>query len=578
VKRLFSLRRRTVGWAIFVVIAAFVFTWLLAVSLNSDNLLNISIVLGVTVLAFAVSAVLFLILRWLSCWRNFRRVLLVLTGLILLIVLFYMEEDVRGWLCWLKFKHAEEAKGEKFDFASVIPPSVPDDQNFALTPVIASSYEGRIDKNGKTLTPFKTNVVDRVSMSREDGAFSASITITNYGIWQKGQFTDLKEWQSYYRALAAKTNEFPVAPHAQSAAADVLLALSKYDSNIEDIRKASALPYSRFPVDYGTERPSDMLLAYLSPLKQCSQVLELRAVAELEDNQTEKALADVKLMFRLIDSIRNDPILITHLVRYAMTSIAIQPIWEGLVMHKWSDAQIAELNLELRGLNFLSDYKMCMYGERNGEFREIESLRRHRDYKEIDNIFKIEKVFLWDDDSPPIDPLPIYLMPGGWYYQNEVAVAQYYKRWLFPVIDVDRQIALPEIVSDADRFHEFRKPKPWNVFATTLVPSVGASARKLAFGQNSVNMARVACALERYHLSRREFPESLAPLAPEYIDKIPHDIIGGGPLHYHRTNDGKYLLWSVGWNETDDGGQIGFRESGGLDITKGDWVWPNPIN
>jgi len=156
-----------------VVIAAFVFTWLLAVSLNSDNLLNISIVLGVTVLAFAVSAVLFLILRWLSCWRNFRRVLLVLTGLILLIVLFYMEEDVRGWLCWLKFKHAEEAKGEKFDFASVIPPSVPDDQNFALTPVIASSYEGRIDKNGKTLTPFKTNVVDRVSMSREDGAFSA---------------------------------------------------------------------------------------------------------------------------------------------------------------------------------------------------------------------------------------------------------------------------------------------------------------------------------------------------------------------------------------------------------------------
>jgi len=33
---------------------------------------------------------------------------------------------------------------------------------------------------------------------------------------------------------------------------------------------------------------------------------------------------------------------------------------------------------------------------------------------------------------------------------------------------------------------------------------------------------------------------------------------------------GKLLLYTVGWNETDDGGQ-----DGGDDFTKGDWVWEN---
>jgi len=60
------------------------------------------------------------------------RILIVLAGLAILVSFFYAEEDWRGWHAWQKFKREWEAKGEKFDFASVIPPSVPDDQNFAL--------------------------------------------------------------------------------------------------------------------------------------------------------------------------------------------------------------------------------------------------------------------------------------------------------------------------------------------------------------------------------------------------------------------------------------------------------------
>ena len=83
-----------------------------------------------------------------------------------------------------------------------------------------------------------------------------------------------------------------------------------------------------------------------------------------------------------------------------------------------------------------------------------------------------------------------------------------------------------------------------------------------------------------------EYPETLGTLMPQFIETIPQDIIGGQPLHYRRTDDppsqnsgaagGKFLLYSIGWNETDDDGQIGLKETGYADNTKGDWVWPNP--
>jgi hypothetical protein len=48
-------------------------------------------------------------------------------------------------------------------------------------------------------------------------------------------------------------------------------------------------------------------------------------------------------------------------------------------------------------------------------------------------------------------------------------------------------------------------------------------------------------------------------------------------LLYRRTNDGQFVLYSLGWNETDDGGQIALRENGSFDRDKGDWVWQYPV-
>src|SRR5208283_817369 len=122
---------------------------------------------------------------------------------------------------------------------------------------------------------------------------------------------------------------------------------------IEELRAASQLPYSRFPVNYDSESPWAILLPHLAPLKSCAQVLQLRSVSELQNGQPDKALDDVRLVLQLTDKVRTEPILISHLVRLAMVQLMLQPVWEGLAEHEWSDAQLVALDAELAKLDFL---------------------------------------------------------------------------------------------------------------------------------------------------------------------------------------------------------------------------------
>ena len=49
--------------------------------------------------------------------------------------------------------------------------------------------------------------------------------------------------------------------------------------------------------------------------------------------------------------------------------------------------------------------------------------------------------------------------------------------------------------------------------------------------------------------------------------------IGGDALKY-RSEGGSFVLYSIGWNEADDGGVTDAKREVTGDLTKKDWVWP----
>jgi len=91
----------------------------------------------------------------------------------------------------------------------------------------------------------------------------------------------------------------------------------------------------------------------------------LRASAELALGRTDEAWADVKTALTIADSVKGEPFLISELVRIAVLQATLtRPVWEGLAAHQWSDAQLAELEQRLGGINMLEEYGHSIRGER----------------------------------------------------------------------------------------------------------------------------------------------------------------------------------------------------------------------
>jgi Tfp pilus assembly protein PilE len=348
----------------------------------------------------------------------------------------------------------------------------------------------------------------------------------------------------------------------------MLLALSSFNPALEELRQALQRPYARMPMDYnnGFDAVGDVL-PYLASMKQCAQFLQLRTLAELDDGQSQPALDDIKLLLGLNDSIRDQPYLISHLVRIAIVAITLQPVYEGLARQRWSDAQLMELEQALAKMDFLEDFENAAKGEEIFAIQEFEKQR----------ITRKSSQFEPSNGTNKLATISYRVMPSAYFYQNELAFAQMHRQYVLPLIDLTNRIVAPSALRESSAAiqsqmkHSFA---PYKVQAVMAFPGISACVMKTARIQSQVDLARVAIALERYRLAHGNYPETLDALAPQFIALLPHDIINGQPLHYRLSNDGQFVLYSVGWNETDDSGVAGLTANGkSLDSQTGDWVW-----
>jgi hypothetical protein len=232
----------------------------------------------------------------------------------------------------------------------------------------------------------------------------------------------------------------------------------------------------------------------------------------------------------------------------------------------------------------LTDYQTCLRGDLVFMVREFDYLRRHPD--QYNNLYVD-----WYSGAPLVTPssdftmavlMAGHLVPSGWLYQNEQRYDRAMEEFYWPAADVPAHTFAPAPLRACDAFltNECRQLSPYNVMECLFLqwPIAFNVGSTFAHGQSSVDLARVAVALERYRLAQGHFPEALAALTPQYLAQVPHDVIGGQPLHYRLTDDGQFVLYSVGWNETDDGGVV-VRTAGraeAQDFSQGDWVWRYP--
>ena len=265
----------------------------------------------------------------------------------------------------------------------------------------------------------------------------------------------------------------------------------------------------------------------------------------------------------LADSIKEEPMLISNLVRIAILELALQPVWEGLASEAWDAGQLRALQERLGEIDLLENYHVAMKGERNLSLLAVTDMRG-------ENRKMITALMGEGNDGSAI---LMQVMPQGFFYQNQIRLMEFHLETTLPMVDVKKRRVFPEMEAAIDRRVNRIRQHPYNLMVSLLMPSVGKMAQRTASGQTAVDHARVACALERFRKDNGRLPARLGEVAPKYLKTVPRDVVNGEMPRYQRDGK-KYSIYSVGWDGKDGGGKTVLREAwGSVDFDKGDWVW-----
>lgn len=552
--------------------------------------------------------------------------IVILYTLKLSLFLFLAEENWRGHRMWARFQSDLAAKGETLDWKAIVPPPMRDADNFFSAPKMSEWFVNAREKNKDlkelanrfnytnvsqdvqiaelTLrigTPTTVSASNSPAMRLDDPRLNRRImelissfagpcvsgVTSNYALITR----PLNLNQIKPREIVLATDKMPPAKdlieflnnqvgsgplsikHSGSntyhlyatfcQASDYLKWSEQFNPEFGRIREAVKRPYSRLPGDY--RDPTTFPIPNHFSYRPVSQTLAQRAQCYLLLGQPEIALRELTLVDALRRTVEAAPAgkpmqLVSTMLDVAMTGVETTVMADGLRLHAWREPQMVKLQKQLEEIN-LSPYL-------------AESFRNERIFickvaqNKMSSMFEVQRIpnASFEQKLRSVRPLNIL---SGLADINMIKAANVLQL-AADSVDPAQRTAKPkkwdEFQKEIDRMRDH--PYPYNVLAAVGIPNFTRAIQTLAFAQAKADEAQTVCALERYRLAHGKYPETLDELEPQFIAKLPHDIIDGGPFKYRRESEGQFTLYSVGWDETDDGGRVASASR-----ERGDWVW-----
>jgi hypothetical protein len=295
-------------------------------------------------------------------------------------------------------------------------------------------------------------------------------------------------------------------------------------------------------------------LPHVEILDRAAQLYTLRLSAHLALGKSAAAYEDFQQALRLVAVTSREPSLLMGVIRQANVARLENAVWGGLARGQWTDQEMQRIEADLASLDWLKDWHFTMQSERGGANRMLDIL--------IENPHQLSELR---------SAASVY--PRGWLYRSKTRMNQFFDE---TALRVD---------ASARRFDPARtapsSPAEIGGFFTRftyiafgmITPVLEGIDTRFVQAATFTDQTRIACALERFRLARGAYPETLTELAPAFIPAVPVEIMNGESYRYRRTDDGKFLLYSVASNLRDDHGV----PAPGLSAQKQpDWVWRYP--
>lgn len=461
------------------------------------------------------------------------------------------------------YKKSLLARGEKLDISEVIPPPVAPEQNGADTFNDALNLATPESDSPENILPAMRMIAPGKAMACFTQPTIGDSFVTN----------------SWSNITVVVEDDHPAA---------------------ELLEQAASFPRLDFHTDY--TRGPETLLKHLAPLKRSAQLLSTAAIFNLHNGDTAAATTDICAILGLVNAEQDDPFLISQLVRFAMAAIAANANWELLQATNVNDGELAMLQKSWERLDYAGPMENMFLMERASSEMTIHKMRASTEYCEHimhdyapsssgggsgdwTDAFKN----IWADAKFGYAKS---MWRATWTYSDELRMLQGDQILLETVRAIEtngsfypayggmntRLISAGITYDDSSFAIEFTDIR-WmfddsSAWATAL--------RRTLTAQVTRNIVITAIALKRYQLKYGSYPDSLSKLIPQFLPAVLPDPIDGKPLRYRLNTDGTFLLYSIGSNDKDDGGNPA------LDVTSSsvnpnwlnahalDWVWPQP--
>jgi hypothetical protein len=328
---------------------------------------------------------------------------------------------------------------------------------------------------------------------------------------------------------------------------------------------------------------------YLPTVKRLAIAFSARAILALHQGRLQDAFDYLKSCDAASQLTAKDPLEIDQLVSYACMTIAAVACWEALQARGWTDDQLAQLQQQWEKPDVLAaaESSLAMERARGPMLFQLGRASRQglrdnlgggngiRDNDEIWNDF-----FLHPRNVAG-ELLASYPRYWGWKwiwsYQDERRCLEFMQSMIDTMRDAQKRqgvLHLTAIRITVNTLEDRKATGNWDV-VDSMKDGIKRFVLKALRAQTVEGIVCTAIALERYQLAHHVYPKTLRDLVPGLLHEVPVDGMDGHDLRYRLNADGTYLLYSVGDDGADNGGDprpIDGRRPGFFNGR--DWVWP----
>ena len=339
-----------------------------------------------------------------------------------------------------------------------------------------------------------------------------------------------------------------------------------------------------------------------------AQIQQTAALNDLHNCDLEKALQDLETILAFAKLYERDPSLISFMIRIAIVGLSVDVCWDALQADGWTGLQLARLQQACLDIDhILPQMARTMESERAGRLYQYQWFGSHSYQAWLDRYREVYQGFGMGHLCPGTAPLlrqwifhPLWSF--AWADEEELIYLRQTQLEIANVREAAQRRSWSRLKERiAAQQQSYRRPEagwrfylqlPLHDYFSQMIgtPNVPEPvypypdfSRAWLFTMSNLTrheMVITAIALKRYTIRHGRPLDRLAALVPDFLTALPTDLMDGQPLRYRLNPDGTFVLYSVGANLRDDGGDS-IPESAqdsrqaSLPWSGRDWVWLN---